>query len=95
VIGYELQKLFALVDWMARKNQVESVPIAVAGYGEGGLLAMNASALDTRISAVLVSGYMRNRNCVWEEPVYRNVFGLLREFGDAEIATLIAPRVRG
>jgi len=93
VIGYELQKLFALVDWMARKNQVESVPIAVAGYGEGGLLAMNAAALDTRILAALVSGYMRNRNCVWEEPVYRNVFGLLREFGDAEIATLIAPRM--
>ncbi|MDD4017564.1 MAG: hypothetical protein PHV28_06425 [Kiritimatiellae bacterium] len=93
VIGYELQKIFALVDWMALKNRVESVPIAVAGYGEGGLLAMNAAALDTRILAVLVSGYMRNRNCVWEEPVYRNVFGLLREFGDAEIATLIAPRM--
>ena len=93
VIGYELQKVFALVDWMARKNQAESVPIAIAGYGEGGLLAMNAAALDTRILAVLVSGYMRNRNCVWEEPIYRNVFGLLREFGDAEIATLIAPRM--
>ncbi len=29
---------------------------------------------------------------LWEEPIYRNVFGLLREFGDAEIASLIAPR---
>lgn len=92
VIGYELQKIFALVAWMEQNNETESAPIAVAGYGEGGLLAMNAAALDTRIQAALVSGYMRNRNCVWEEPIYRNVFGLLREFGDAEVATLIAPR---
>src|SRR5690606_14022753 len=26
------------------------------------------------------------------EPIYRNVWGLLTEFGDAEIASLIAPR---
>jgi hypothetical protein len=29
---------------------------------------------------------------VWAEPIYRNVWGLLREFGDAEIAGLILPR---
>jgi hypothetical protein len=29
---------------------------------------------------------------VWQEPIYRNVFGLLDEFGDAELASLIAPR---
>ena len=93
VIGYELQKVFALVDWMQSENKASRVPIAVAGYGEGGLLALNAAALDTRIKAALVSGYLRNRNRVWEEPIYRNVFGLLREFGDAEIATLISPRI--
>src|SRR5690606_238672 len=29
---------------------------------------------------------------LWKEPADRNVFGLLREFGDAEIASLVAPR---
>jgi hypothetical protein len=29
---------------------------------------------------------------VWDEPVYRNVWALLTEFGDAEIASLISPR---
>ena len=29
---------------------------------------------------------------MWDEPVYRNVWALLTEFGDAEIASLIAPR---
>src|SRR5207253_2548355 len=28
----------------------------------------------------------------FEEPIYRNVFGLLRDFGDAELAALISPR---
>ena len=66
--------------------------IGVAGYGEGGLIAFYAAALDRRIEAALVSGYFDSRQRLWEEPIYRNVFGLLREFGDAEIASLIAPR---
>ena len=40
----------------------------------------------------MVSGYFDSRQRLWEEPIYRNVFGLLEEFGDAEIASLIAPR---
>ena len=53
---------------------------------------MYSSALDTRIEASWISGYFGPRNEVWKEPVYRNVWGLLVEFGDAEIASLIAPR---
>ena len=62
------------------------------GYGEGGLLALYAAALDPRIDAALVSGYFDSRQDVWQEPIYRNVFGLLDEFGDAELASLVAPR---
>jgi len=39
-----------------------------------------------------VWGYFGPREQMWSEPIYRNVFGLLNEFGDAEIASLIAPR---
>ena len=39
-----------------------------------------------------MSGYFRTRERIWEEPIYRNVWALLTEFGDAEIASLIAPR---
>lgn len=90
VIGYEVQKVLAAVDFFA---QLPSAPLGVAGYGEGGLIAFYAAALDPRIQAVLVSGYFDSRQHLWEEPIYRNVFGLLREFGDADIASLIAPRV--
>jgi hypothetical protein len=56
------------------------------------LIAFYAAAADPRIDAVLVSGYFDSRQRIWSEPIYRNLFGILREFGDAELATLIAPR---
>jgi len=93
LIGYEVQKVLAAVDWFMLQNENgPSVRIGVAGYGEGGLLALYSAALDTRIDAALVSGYFDARERLYAEPIYRNVFGLLREFGDAEIAGLLAPR---
>jgi dienelactone hydrolase len=91
VIGYEVQKVLAVVDWFKEKWG-GAARVGVAGYAEGGLLALYAAAVDTRIDAALVSGYFDSRQHVWSEPIYRNVWGLLREFGDAELATLIAPR---
>jgi dienelactone hydrolase len=90
IIGYEVEKVRAAVDWC--ENASRSTPIAVVGYGEGGLVAFYAAALDTRIDAVLVSGYFQPREQLWKEPIYRDVWALLREFGDAEIASMIAPR---
>ncbi len=88
IIGYEVQKVLSLVDWMSHADG----PIGVIGYGEGGLIALYSAAADTRIQATAVSGYFQSRQGVWREPIYRNVWGLLHEFGDADIASLIAPR---
>ena len=95
VIGYEVQKVLAAVDLFTRLNEAEKLdlPIGVAGVGEGGLLALYSGAADPRIDAVMVSGYFQQREGVWEEPIYRNVWALLTEFGDAELASLIAPRL--
>ena len=90
IIGYEVEKVLAAIDWF--KQSDKNVKIGVAGYCEGGLIAFYSAAADKRIDAVLVSGYFNSRQRVWDEPIYRNVWGLLSEFGDAEIATLIAPR---
>jgi dienelactone hydrolase len=92
IIGYEVQKVLAAIDWFARQRGSDQQKLGVAGYGEGGLIAFYAGAVDRRIDATLVSGYFNSRQQVWQEPLYRNVFGLLQEFGDAEIASLIAPR---
>ncbi len=90
IIGYEIQRILAAVDYFTRDKG--HPPVGVYGYGEGGLLALYAGALDPRIKAVAVRGYFGPREAVWNEPIYRNVWGLLREFGDAEVAALIAPR---
>lgn len=90
VIGYEVQKVRAAIQWSRQKNP--KLRTGVAGFAEGGLIAFYAAAADTRIDAALVSGYFDNRQRVWSEPIFRNVWGLLEEFGDAEIATLVAPR---
>jgi dienelactone hydrolase len=94
IIGYEVQVVSAVID-LLRAGALgvgPAIKVGVAGYGEGGLLALYAAAVDTRIEAAWVSGYFEPRERVWLEPLYRNVWGLLEEFGDAEIASLVAPR---
>ncbi len=91
VIGYEVQKVLSAVDWLEQTTGPDPA-LAVAGYGEGGLIAFYAAAVDPRIDVCLTSGYFDSRQQVWQEPIYRNVWSLLDEFGDAEIASLIVPR---
>lgn len=89
IIGYEVQKLRAAAAWA---KAAHGGPVAVAGYGEGGLLALHAAAVDPVFDAALVSGYFAERDAVWREPIYRNVWRQLQAFGDAELAAMIAPR---
>ena len=93
IVGYEVQKVLAAVDWFQRASSARRpVSIGVAGYGEGGLVALYSAALDERIDGTLVSGYFGPREELFSEPIYRNVWSLLREFGDAELASMVAPR---
>lgn len=98
LIGYELQKILAGVDWFEKEATQDASPdsqpikTAVVGYGEGGMLALYAGALDTRIHTTCVSGYFSPRETIWQQPISRNVFGLLEQFGDAELAAMVQPR---
>ncbi|WP_422931189.1 dienelactone hydrolase family protein [Singulisphaera sp. PoT] len=91
IIGYEVDKVRSAIDWFSRPGRPD-LPIGLVGYGEGGLVAFYAGALDTRADAVWVGGYFGPRESAWSEPIYRNVWSLLTEFGDAEAARLILPR---
>lgn len=92
LIGYELQKVLAGIDWFTQGTKGPPPRKGVIGWGEGGMLALYAAALDPRIEAACVSGYFGSRQDLWREPIERNVFGLLERFGDAELAAMIAPR---
>ncbi len=91
IIGYEVQKVLAAVDWFDRESR-GGRPVGVIGYCEGGLIALCAAALDTRIDVTVVSGYFAPRQALWREPIYRNIWAYLHEFADAELASLVAPR---
>jgi dienelactone hydrolase len=92
VIGFEVQGILAAVDWFAAENKSRSLPVGIMGYGEGGLLALYSAAIEQRIDVSVVSGYFQPREDLWKEPIYRDIWGLVQEFGDAELASLIAPR---
>lgn len=89
IIGYELQKVLAAADRFARDP---GRPIGVFGWGEGGRLALDAGAIDDRFAAVGVSGAFGQDEGVADQPIDRNVFGLLDGFGDDQLASMIAPR---
>jgi dienelactone hydrolase len=90
LIGYELEKVLAAVDWA--KQQTGDGKVGVIGWGEGGMLAMYAGAIDGRIDAACVSGYSGRREQSWQEPMDRNVFSFLERFGDAEVQAMFWPR---
>ena len=90
LIGYETHMVLAAVNWFS-SDEIDR-PIGVLGHGEGGMAALFAGALDTRIDLTSVSGFFGPREKGWQEPLDRNVFGLLDEFGGAELVSMITPR---
>lgn len=89
LIGYELHKLFALA---SSDTDPEQKPWRVVGWGDGGMLALYAGATNPIFQSVYVSGYFGSREELWKEPFDHHLFGLLAEFGDADIASLVPPR---
>ncbi len=88
--GYEVQTSLSIVDWFVKNDG--TMPVSVFGYGEGGMVALFAGGLDTRIRTTCVSGCFGPREGSWKEPIDRNFSGLLRDFGAQELAMLVAPR---
>jgi len=90
--GYEVQKILAAVNILKQTNGTNNRSLGVIGWGEGGRLALYAGALDSGINCTAVCGYFASRQNLWQEPADHNLFGILNTFGDAEIASLVAPR---
>jgi dienelactone hydrolase len=90
LVGYEVQKILAAVDWF--QSQGKDTPIGVIGVGDGGRIALYAAAADERIKTAMVACAFGQREGVHDEPLDRNLWNEVREFGDAEVAALIEPR---
>ncbi|MFH1265652.1 MAG: dienelactone hydrolase family protein, partial [Planctomycetota bacterium] len=90
--GLDVQDSLAAVDYLAGRADVDTSRIAMVGVGQGGMTALYTTAVDRRVSAVVVADYFQVRDYCWEEPVDRRLSRQLLEFGDAELAALVAPR---
>ena len=90
LLGYHVHQNVAAIDLL--KKSIGDKPILVAGWGEGGWIALATGAYDPRVTTTLVSGHFGPRERVWDEPIHRNIHGLLNRFGDAQLAAMIAPR---
>ena len=92
IIGYEVEKILAAVGALKGPSSgllTKDAKIGVLGYGEGGLIALHAAALDTRLDAAVHDCFASKPS---EEPIYRNRFGSELRFYDKGVAALIPPR---
>lgn len=90
VLGHEVAVVQSAIDSI--KRLYPDLPIGIVGWGEGGWIALHSAAIDKRIDVALVSGHFAPRNRVWQEPMHRNIHGLLPHYSDAQLAALVAPR---
>jgi dienelactone hydrolase len=90
--GSDVQDTLAAVDFLAKRKGVDARRISLFGHRQGGMTALLAAAVDSRITGSVVSDYFDSRDRCWAEPVDRRLRGRLIQFGDAELAALIAPR---
>lgn len=88
--GYEIEKMLAAAAGLRHKQPEATVHLV--GSGDGGYLALLAGASSEAVSSVAVEGAFASMDSLWDQPVDRTVFGLVRAFGLAELAALVAPR---
>jgi len=94
VLGYQVHEVLSAVDALDELSTQSDrdLPILICGWGEGGWIALHVAAVSPNIDAACVSGHFQSREQIWLEPIHRNVQGLLENFGDAELAAMVAPR---
>ncbi len=90
--GLDVQDVLAAIDYLAERPDVDPARIGLAGIGQGGMTTLLTTALDRRIRAAAVGDYFETHDRCSDEPVDRRLPGRLLEFGDAELAALVAPR---
>ena len=90
-IGYDVDKLLTCSGWLKANIGCRAPTVNYFGFGTGGHLAMCAAALDSRGNLGYLAHHFDQREQLWQEPIDRNVFGFLQEFGDAELICLAGP----
>ncbi len=89
IIGYEVQKVLAAVDYFAKANP--RLPIRVIGYGDGALIARYAAFIDSRIAGAELFNYPDLNVPLWQQPMDRNVWSILKQQMPAPVSKAAPP----
>jgi len=92
LLGAEVQKVLSCVDFVAEHRASRGKHLWVEGAGLGGLVALLAVILDARVPEVWVDSEIGCGRDPTQVPVDRDMWGLDRHAGEADLLTLVMPR---
>jgi dienelactone hydrolase len=95
VLGMRVRDARRLVDWLSRHEHLDGGCLGAMGISGGGVLSLLHAALDRRVRALVISGYL----CDWRDSLFSvhhcacNIVPGLGRFGTVgDLAGLVAPR---
>ena len=95
MVGWRVWDVMRTIDWIQDRPELDSARVGCMGISGGGTCTQFASALDTRIKAAFISGYLNTfRDSIMSVPhcIDNYVPGVLQWAENYDIAGLIAPR---
>ncbi len=95
MIGWRVWDVMRAIDWIETRPELDSKRVGCMGISGGGTCTQFASALDTRIQAAFVSGYLNTfRDSIMSVShcIDNYVPGILNWAENYDVAGLIAPR---
>lgn len=95
LIGYEVMKVGAAVEALRAEHSPGEAPLRIGllGSGDGGQIALYAAAARGDVDAVWTENASGVGLALHEQPIDRNVFGVLSEFGDDGLRLLALPGI--
>jgi len=95
MVGWRVWDVMRAIDWISTRPELDASRVGCMGISGGGTCTQFASALDTRIKAAFVSGYLNTfRDSIMSVShcIDNYVPGILNWAENYDVASLIAPR---
>jgi len=95
MIGWRVYDVMRTIDWIATRPELDAARVGCMGISGGGTCTLFSAALDQRIRAAMVSGYLNTfRECIMSVShcIDNYVPGILNWAEQYDVAGLVAPR---
>jgi cephalosporin-C deacetylase-like acetyl esterase len=97
IVGMRVEDTLRVIEWLARRPDVDPAAITVYGNGPLGVVALHAAALDSRIAAVVIENTLISYRTAVEQPLHRNLAeialpGVLRAYDLGDLMLAVGSR---